>query len=58
MKKKNIWSIVYLSMYFIGFIGSAAFLTAAKLISTEAFLYTLCSNIGVMLTCLSFVLRR
>ena len=57
-KKKNIKYIVGWIMYFVGFIGYVAFLTASKNISEQAWLYTIGASVGVVLFCLSGYLRQ
>ena len=57
-KKRNIKFIASWIMYFVGFIGYIAFLSAAQNISTEAWLYAIGASVGVALFCLSGYLRQ
>lgn len=55
---KNFRKIIGLILYCIGFIGFVAFLTAAKTISTQAWLYAIGASVGTLLFSISGYFRE
>ena len=58
MKKDNLKYILSWIMHLIGFIIYVVFLTMAKGISDESWLYAIGASLGVLIFCISGYLRQ